>query len=244
MSEKTNTSRRDLLIGVAALAGVAGGWQLWIHRTVVPPLIPIDGLTGWRMVEFEGLTAPGNATSAVFAGIGAQGVEPLAPNRLCPVLFRDAGDEIVPIAMFTDAFCPFCRVMEPRLHARRETITFLDLPLLGPASEVAARAAIAAELQGNRAFRVHMMTTRFRPTRRAITSLAETAGADANRLLSDMDSETVKERLLTNRSAAAALVVFGTPALVVGQILAMGNVENEIIDLLIEDEMTQPGPRC
>lgn len=222
---------------------VAAGWQWWINRPAPLEFEEIDGLPGWRMVSFEGLTS-GGAAGAVFAGIGADPVDLLAPERLCPVIFRDAGEGVVPLAMFTDAFCPYCRVMEPRMHTRSQTVAFLDLPLLGPASEVAARANIAAEMQGSRSFRQQMMTRPFRPTRAAISALAGESGVSLPRLLADMESDAVTARLAEIRAAAATLGIIGTPALAVGQTVAMGNVENDTIARLIEDESARPGAGC
>ena len=112
--KKPGNSRRDLLIGLGALAAVAAGWQVWLKRPRKFEFEPLEGLPGWRRLVFEGISGGGNATNAVFAGL-QDGSEPnvaaLAPDRLCTTLFDRPRDK-VPVAAFSDFFCPFC----PRPH--------------------------------------------------------------------------------------------------------------------------------
>lgn len=72
----------------------------------------------------------------------------------CAALFGEAtADGALPIATFSDFNCPYCRVLEgdlagvlaadPGLRLVRH-----ELPLLGAASASAARAVLAADLQG------------------------------------------------------------------------------------------------
>ena len=153
-SKSKPKSRRDLLIGLGALAGVAGGWQLWVHRPQAFVFAPIAGVPGWRQMTFDGVTRPGSGPSgAALLGLDGSDDEPerLPLASLCPVLFPKAPAGRVPVAVFSDFYCPYCRVLIEHLGARddpRISLHWHELPLLGPVSVVAAKAAVAADRQG------------------------------------------------------------------------------------------------
>ncbi|NNJ67981.1 MAG: thioredoxin domain-containing protein [Boseongicola sp.] len=247
MSEKPKTSRRDLLLGLGAIGVVGGGWQAWIHRPRAMTFEPIEGLPGWRQTVFEGLSAPrgGLSAAAAFAGIGNVTSTPtiLPPARLCQTLFQDAQDGKAPVAAFSDFFCPYCRTLTERLAARAAdpasnlALTWHELPLLGPSSVIAARAAIAADMQGlYPEFQAALTGSQFRPTTRHIADIAEEVGARAGQLLVDMDGPVVASRLARSRNAARTLGIYGTPALVVGRTLVIGEITDRNLDKLIEME--------
>jgi len=229
-------SRRGLLVGAAGLAAVAWSWQKFGVREVNFAFDPIPGLDGWRIGLAGEMTTPGgSATSAVFLGIGGREVTPLPASRLCEALFRTAGPG-TPVAVFTDAYCPNCRVMDPMLASRGDlALTWHELPLLGEASEAAARALTAAELQGSYlALKREILGTAFAPVPSRIARIAEAAGLDADRLIRDMDGEAVATRLAETRSAASTLAVWGTPALVIGTSVVMGRLRSEDLDRLLD----------
>lgn len=206
---------------------MAAGWQVWIRRPRAIEFTAIPGLPGWRQAAFDGVTLPGgSATSAVFAGLGEGEAPPvLAPADLCALLYPD-GERA---AIFTDVNCPNCRSLEAKLAARPDLhVTYLDLPLLGPASETAARALIAAETQGKGdALRAQLAVTQ--PLNRATAA----AGLDTQQLAADMAAPEVEARLLLIRRAAETLGVYGTPGLTIGRTLIMGDMPGEALDRLI-----------
>jgi len=93
---------------------------------------------------------------------------------------------VVPIAFFTDYNCPYCRVMTDVL-ARLEAdpgagvkIYRHELAILGEASEMAARGALAARRQGaGEAFHRRLMRSRFLADENYMRRLAEGMGLDA-----------------------------------------------------------------
>ncbi|MEM9972107.1 MAG: hypothetical protein AAF762_13570, partial [Pseudomonadota bacterium] len=113
--------RRDLLIGLAALGAVGGGWQLWLRRPKPLEFSDIEGLPGWRQVAFGGVTTPpGGLSGVAFAGLDeseSDGAK-LAPEALCEVLFQTPTDSRVTVAAFSDFYCPYCKVLTARLAAR------------------------------------------------------------------------------------------------------------------------------
>jgi len=244
-------SRRDVLLGVGALAAVAGGWQLWANREQPFAFEPIDGLPGWRQVAFDGVSGgQGGLSGAALVGIGEGEDTPdiLAAERLCDVLFGGLRESRVPVAVFSDFYCPFCRVLIERLGESvdpRIDITWHELPLLGPASVVAARAAMSADAQGGYvAFQSRLMGSQFRPTTQFLSEIAEASGLDAGQLLVDMDSPATDLRLRESRAASRLLGVWGTPATVVGRTLVKGAISERDFSRLINMEAERGALVC
>lgn len=155
-------------------------------------------------------------------------------------LFRDPGDPAlgaerasVTLVEFTDYRCPYCRRMHPVVAEllRREPgvrVVVKEIPILGPASVLAARAALAAHVQGRfPAFHDGLMRLRGEPDEAALLQLAAETGLDPVRLQRDMMSEAVTRRLNANLQLAQALGIQGTPAYVVGETLLAGAVPLE-----------------
>ena len=235
--ERKTTSRRDLLRLTLGLGTVAVGWQVWIRRPRTLDYTPLRRLPRWRRVEFEGVSSVGgNATSAVFVGLDREALmSPLEPSELCALLYPRPGNGLG-AAIFTDVNCPNCRSLEAKLASRagRLTLEFLDLPLLGPNSVVAARALVAAALTGtDQALRREMAKGPFAAP--LLPRIASRAGLDVERLRADMEHPEVEERLLRIRRAAATLGIWGTPGLTLGRTLAMGDMPGPTLDRLIAE---------
>jgi protein-disulfide isomerase len=164
--------------------------------------------------------------------------EAIAANA--DALFRDPGDPAlgperarVTLVEFTDYRCPYCRRMHPVVAEllRREPglrLVVKEMPILGPASVLAARAALAAHAQGRfPAFHDALMRLRGEPDEAAVLQLAAETGLDPARFRRDMMSEAVTRRLNANLQLAQALGIQGTPAYVVGEVLLAGAVPLE-----------------
>lgn len=223
---------------MGALAAIALGWQRFGVRSRTLEFAPLPGLEGWQQTQSGGITSPGgNSTSAVFAGIDSEEITPLSSSGLCPALYqnREGG---VPIAVFTDFFCPNCRTLDARLARRDDlAITWHQLPLLGPSSELVAQALMAADRQGKyAAMRDQLLTSPFRPMLQSFLEAAIIAGLDAEKLGRDMFESAVANRLAESRSAAETLKVWGTPALTIGRTLALGALDNAQLEQLVEME--------
>ncbi|NNE87817.1 MAG: thioredoxin domain-containing protein [Silicimonas sp.] len=239
--KQRKTNRRDLLALGAGLAAVAGGWQFWLRRPKPLSFAPIETLPGWRRLAFDGITsASGSATGAVFLGIGeTETLPPLSADALCKTLYPAQGKGI-PTAIFTDVNCPNCASLEAKLKARSDALSlnWHDLPLLGPASEHAARAMAAGDLQPNGpTFRQVILSTAPGRLRSALLKkLAAENGLDGDRLLKDMQAPEVKAKLRTDRRAAQTLGVWGTPGLTIGRTFVLGDLSADTLDQLIEAE--------
>ena len=237
MGEESRTSRRGLILGLGGLIAIAWGWQRFGIGIRKANYSPIPGLPGWQQVVSRAVSGQGNATSAVFLGLGDEPeVATLAAADLCRTLYRNRGSG-PPVAFFTDVNCPNCRLLLARLAGRELSITWHQLPLLGPASELGARALEAALMQPNgEAFVMRLHSQSLRPSPEWLARLAGETGLDPNRLLADMQSPQVLNRLAKSRAAAATLGIWGTPGLAVGRTLVMGAVDGDILDQVIASE--------
>ncbi|MDD9923664.1 MAG: DsbA family protein [Boseongicola sp.] len=245
VGEQKGWSRRNALLIGLGLVAVAGGWQLWLKRPRPFSFQAIPGLPDWRMLEFDGLSvSSGSATSAIFAGLEADGdnVAPLPVGDLCDTLFQNP-EQGVPIALFSDFFCPYCRVLTARMADRIKrgtsgiAVTWHELPLLGQSSVIAAKAALAADNQGAYPeFSTKLMQSPFRPSPQFLAQIAEATGIDAETLLSDMESADVQNRLTASLAASKTLGIWATPAMVVGRTVVMGQISDDELDTLIEIE--------
>ncbi len=213
---------------------------------------PIADLPGWRQTVFEGVTTPrgGLSGTAAFAGISSgnttsTGTLDLA--QLCATLFANDTPGKVPVAVFSDFFCPYCRTLTERLAERADqadtkiAINWHELPLLGPSSVIAARAAIAADMQqAYPVFQSRLMGSAFRPTAGFLVDTAVAAGLDPAKFVADTEGQVVDSRLRRSRAAARTLGIYGTPAMVVGRTLVIGEISERNLDTLIEMETGTP----
>lgn len=163
-------------------------------------------------------------------------------------LFAQAADpsmgaaEGVTVVEFMDYRCAFCRRMLPAIRQIIEEqddvrIVFKELPVLGPDSLRAARAALASLAQRPEAYpglHIAMMEAKDL-SEAAILDLALDFGLDAERLLEDMASDAVGEAINRNYALAQALGIEGTPAFVIGGTLVPGAVDLATLEGLIDE---------
>lgn len=250
--------RRALLIGGAAAIGVLA-WNAapWL-RGLLPVSLDfadLDDPPGFRRLA-------GGATSGgidPFAGLSASGApQPMIPEEalradLCRALFGERpGPGVTPVASFSDYYCPYCRGLTRRLSAIEDEsggavrVAWREWPLLGAASETAAKAALAAERQGAYAdFHAALMRSGFVPTPPFIDALAERIGVDPARMRADMASPEVAYEIAEARGLARLFGFPGTPALVVGRTVVVGEISDATLRALIARERADgPPPGC
>ena len=173
------------------------------------------------------------------------------PARICRLLYHDvsspssgAPDHPVQIISFLDYRCPYCKTLSKiiaGLHDDNTRFIYREWPILGDASVLTARAALAADRQGKYiAFHNRMMNTRLIPTPALIDDVAAEVGLDVAKLHSDMDSEATTQSILQTASLASALGLAGTPALVVGRTVVQGEITRSQLEKLIADERSLP----
>ncbi len=245
--------RRRLVIGAAALAviGFAGFRSGWFARLLPGREFAFEVMldpAGYRMLS-SGPISAGGVPLFGLEGEKPRGLldaEAVVERDLCGALFgsgaRGAGE--VPIAYFFDYQCPICRRLTPRLRALSDVqIEWHDLAALGPASLAAARASIAAGAQGAyHAFHDRLMRARFQANDGYVRALATSVGIDADRLIADMGDPTVARRMFLSRALADRFGMIGTPGMLVGRTVVIGDITDRDLAQLIALERGDPGP--
>ena len=148
---------------------------------------------------------------------------------------------------FSDYNCGYCkRVFEPIQQLVRDNpdvrLVIKEFPILSQSSLVAAKAAIAAEMQGKFGdYHIAMMTYRGQITDAVVMRMAAQAGVDIEQLKSDMESSKTMAIIQRTREAAAALEINGTPGLVVGDTVVPGAIGLDDLVKLIAEERNKQG---
>ncbi|MEY8829600.1 DsbA family protein [Sedimentitalea sp. XS_ASV28] len=237
--------RRDILIA----AGLVGA-------TIALPRLanlfrpeftfePIPGLPGFRRISGQAQSS----APPVFSGIEPVDARDIQRRRdvasdPCGAAFGSQRwpDGHVPVAVFTDYNCPYCPalsaiVIDLITSGAPVSVTWHDLPVLGPRSEAAARAAIAADAQGRYLpVHEHLMRAVLRPGSQALRSLAERFDLDADRFLRDEAGPETRERLAHSDAVAKSFGIFGTPSMLVGRTLVIGQIDRDRFESLIAIE--------
>ena len=171
-----------------------------------------------------------------------------AVARLADALERDpadpesgaaAGD--VTLVEFSDYRCPYCKQMAEPLAALLRAddglrLVHKELPILGPESVVAAKAALAAQRQGGYApMHSGLMARRGALDEAAVLETARDAGLDVERLRADMADPAIAARIERNLALARELAITGTPAFVLGGRLIPGAVDAETMKRLVAE---------
>lgn len=124
---------------------------------------------------------------------------------------------------FFDYNCPYCRASLPTVkkfianHQKDTRFAFVEFPIKGPDSTIAARAAIAARKQPDKylAFHFRLMDEKELVTEDVIYVDAQRAGLDVAKLKADMQSPDVDAAISAAHNLALAANIDGTPAFVV-----------------------------
>jgi len=132
------------------------------------------------------------------------------------------GDGEIVLVEFMDYNCSACRnaysILSEFADQENVEVRFVELPILGPMSIVAAQAAIAAEKQGKYT-EFHDALMRYSDrldSREQIMGFAEEVGLDLEQLKTDMDAPETQAIVEENLQLANSLGVRGTPAFFVG----------------------------
>ena len=134
-----------------------------------------------------------------------------------------AGNPAAPVTVleFFDYQCSHCTKMAPVMGSLMATnknvrIIFKELPIKGAASELASRAALAANKQGKYySFSHALLTTNQSLTRTNILGIAKSLGLNMRQLEKDMESPSVYREIAYNYDLAKQLGVRGTPAFII-----------------------------
>lgn len=154
----------------------------------------------------------------------------------------------VTIVEFFDYHCGYCRRDEDtisKLLANHPDIRFVfkEFPILGPESTLAAKAGLAANLQGDYLKFHHALMTLTGPiTMNAIADLALKQGLDVQKFTSAMESPQVQATLARNRDLGNKIGVKATPTFVVGSELVSGAIDAPAFERLIAQAKQSNAP--
>lgn len=135
---------------------------------------------------------------------------------------------------FSDYRCPPCRASSPALQAllredRDVHLLYLPLPLFGQESELAAKAAFAAQMQ-SRFLPLHEWLMNAPVIdRRTLLAQLPSLGLDQDRLLADLDDPRLATMIERTKVLAEALTIEGPPAFVVGDLLIRGGIDAPLL---------------
>ena len=232
------TTRRNLLI-VAGALGVMAGWR------AVSPIVAdlfageftfrdIDGVEGFRKIDDGQVSA---ASIDPFFGIGEDRITPaVLTGSVTEALHYNKGPHLQ-VAEFTDYNCPYCKVMGEKVDALADageiTLSIHHLPLLGNGSIAATKLVLAASAHPA-ATQLHrrVMAARFRVDE----SYARAAALDLGIDMSELDASLADPHIARAKALAAKFGIIGTPALVVGRTLVIGEISERRLKRLIEVE--------
>lgn len=163
------------------------------------------------------------------------------PNA--PVLGNPDGD--VTVIEFFDYNCPYCRRAGEQVKAALAAdgnirVVYREWPILGEASVVAARAALASRAQdAYPEFHEALMTAQGRLDADRVMAIADALGLDTDQLRADMEAPEVDAHIETSMQLASTLGFTGTPSFVIGDTLAPGLIQAEQILEAVEDVRAQ-----
>lgn len=164
-------------------------------------------------------------------------------HPMTPITGDPKGD--VTIIEFFDYQCPYCKhamqnVLEVQKEDPRLRVVWKELPILGPTSEFAARAAMAAKRQDKYLdFHVAVMGSRGRLTPESVVQLAGKAGIDVDRMKRDMADPAIDKYLKDTLELAQQLGINGTPGFVIGGKLVPGALDKQQMKDLIAEARKQ-----
>ena len=151
------------------------------------------------------------------------------------------GQGKVPMAVFFDYNCGYCRKadveMAKVLGKGEVTAYYIDLPILSPVSEKAAKAALAAHKQGKyKELHDKFMNSQERLSDEIIMAALQEVGLDPVQAKADMEGPEVANQIKQNMELAQTLNLSATPALIIGQQLIPGFAPAEALEVLIAQE--------
>ncbi len=172
------------------------------------------------MLKKLGLLALFNFLLAASFAANAQSASALLRGNY-PVVGNPKGN--VTVVEFFDYQCSHCSAMAPVISAVMQAnptvrFVFKDFPIRGPMSEYAARAALAANLQGKYYQMNHALLTTNEPiTKENVIAIAKANGLNTKQLEKDMFSRAVTNQLKSTYQLAQELKLSGTPAFFIGK---------------------------
>lgn len=164
-----------------------------------------------------------------------------------PVSGNPNGD--VTVVEFFDYRCGFCKraagaVSQLQKDDRSVRVVYKDFPILGEASELAAKAALASRAQGkHQTFHEALLAAKGDLSKETALAIARDVGLDAKKLERDMENPEWTAVIERNRALAKELGISGTPGFIVGEELHPGALDlGRLKELVVQARPARGAP--
>jgi protein-disulfide isomerase len=146
------------------------------------------------------------------------------------------------LAEFFDYNCPYCRASVPALkkfyeaHKKDTRFAFIEFPIKGANSELAARAAIAARKQPDKYLTFHflLMGEHELVTPEVVFADAKKAGLDLGKLSADMKDPSVDEAIKAAHALAEKTGINATPTFILNGRVRPGAIDDKMLTQMLE----------
>jgi protein-disulfide isomerase len=143
------------------------------------------------------------------------------------------------IVEFFDYNCPYCRASAPavrKLYDSRASVrfAFIEFPIKGTQSTLAARAALAARKQPDKylAFHFALMNEQGVVDENSVYADARKLGLNVSKLKADMQAPDVDYAIAASHNLAQAVGIDGTPAFIVDGKMREGAIDETTLKQL------------
>lgn len=141
------------------------------------------------------------------------------------------------VVEFFDYNCPYCRASLPAIkkfyntHKKDTRFAFIEFPIKGQNSIIAAHAAIAARKQHDKylAFYFALMDEQDLATPDLVFAVARKAGLDVEKLKQDMMDKSVETSIKAAHDLAIAAKIDGTPAFIINGRMREGAINDTLL---------------
>ena len=181
------------------------------------------------------------------AALVAMNADRLFQNPMSPVLGNPDGD--VTVVKFSDYRCGYCKAAAPIIadlieSDRSVRVVIKEFPVLGEASVMAGRVALAAAQQGADIYaRLHEALLGYNGdlTDRTAMRLAEQAGVDMDALRAAIEAPAIADEIRSTYALARELGINGTPSFVIGDRIVRGMMPPERMRELVDAARSEGG---
>ena len=141
--------------------------------------------------------------------------------------------DAITVVEFFDYRCGYCKRMAPTVlklvSGSKIRLVYKELPILGPDSVVAAKAALASRKQGDVYTKFHqdLMALEGAITMASIEKVAVKNNLDMAKLKADMEAPEIQAYISATQKLAEAIGVNATPSFVIGNELYTGAMDEQ-----------------
>ena len=151
----------------------------------------------------------------------------------------------VTLVMFTDYNCPYCRVSAPEIERLLASdpklkVVWREMPVLGPQSDAAAAAALAAARSGRYPAFHHALFSGGHPDQRGIAAAAKTVGLAPDDVTAGARAPEVQVEIATNLNLARRMGIQATPFFVIGNHTFEGAVGHDVLAAAVAEARQAP----